>query len=414
MQQNVRGLGTSAAEITKALLLHKPDVMCLTETWSQGAEQFPIEWTRMGYNIHICAATNTNGRFRKAGGIEVLSKGPYARINLPTPNDMMAIVLQTGNTRIIGTYIIPAIGKRRYQTCLEYLKKTGRGKCVIIGDMNARTRLWDIETNSAGTTLASWAILNNFTVHAPEQPTYRNTRGKSTVDLTVTRGWITLRPEIIHGPWNAKSDHMLIKSALREFQPRKLNKTDRFPHSLLINGTKQKIAEQFYASALPNAIAELSASHNRITLQKATGRMVATLRRPWEAIMSPKPPRYRVGWTRSLDGNAQQRTKLLRGSNEDRQRGRSLHREIKREMRRNRRRIDAEKTQSLQKQNYRTVNEAMNALKSQPNKQSTVNPDTFTKFLASQQTHDPDIRTGRFNVFKNYYKLPPTGVIRAP
>lgn len=407
LQQNVRGLATSAVGITKALILYQPDVVCLTETWAQDTNQSPPQWLEMGYTVHECAAKPSTGRYRSGGGVMLLTKEKTSRVDATPSDDMAIIAVQLGDTRIIGTYIKPALGKQRFNTCLDKLKSLGRGRCILLGDFNARSKLWDTGINTAGTILAAWSIQNNLDIVAPEHPTFRNPRGSSKVDLTITRGWKTSQPTVLYGPWNDNSDHVMVRAIIHKRNGILDTSTQRrIATKVLSNKHNKEIAKRFYHTALPEATANIHKSHDASSLQAATENLTTQFLKPWTSLSTKSPHRFRKGWTRQLDTKARKRTKLLRGN--EKSEARRLDREIKREMRRNRRKIMSCARSSLCEKEYRTITEAMNALKKVPDRHSSIDADKFTSFFNGLQTHDSHITTQHFRVtkkFKGYLEL---------
>lgn len=402
MYQNVSGLASSIDALTQAIILHQPDVLCLTETW--GSSATPRKWTEMGYQVHTCAATRTQGRHRQGEGIVLLTKPAATRIEVSHNTDMAAIALQMGDTRVIALYIKPAIGKNRYNECLRNIQKWVRGRCIICGDWNARSHWWDKSSNPAGKELEKWVLHGNFTIAAPQDPTFRCSRGSSTVDLLIARGWSPLPPEILHGQWNEKSDHVLIKCTVTQ---NKRNKSNSFSPSVLANKGKQNIAARFYAVALPPVQARIEGANNAQALQDSVDSLVETLRRPWILMTGTRPPRYRPGWTPSLDKQAKKRSELLKCPSGAGEKIRQIDRDIKRQFRKNKRRLSAHAIREMGCREFRNAADAMKFVTNDAAPQKTIDPDLFTAFLAKQQVHDAQIRTGLFNVpadFKTYLR----------
>lgn len=394
--QNVRGLNSSVAEVTQALTLHRPDVMCLTETW--GCPAIPTAWEEMGYKAQHVGGTVCEGRNRLGGGITILLKIPHERVSIMPNKDMAAVAVQTEDYRIIALYIRPAIGQERYKRCLQQLLEWSRGKSIIVGDWNARARWWDTTTTPAGTVLSTWAIRHNFSVGFPPTATCVTPRGSSTVDLILARGWRIPQTKILFGPWNNKSDHKMVSGVL---VPAQHTQQTRIPPYIFQEAKAVETARNFYNIALPEIEQRISMAETARDLQNATDSLVKCLHKPWQAIRSPRSPRFRPGWTQALDDKAKMRTKLLKGNEVDRERGRHLDRAIKREYRANKRRLHAQA--GLQCGNeYQQALKTLRFLKNRPIPDSAVDPETFTRYIDEKQTHKPHIPLRRFSVPGNF------------
>lgn len=387
-------MSTSKDSIAKAVLLHRPQVLCLTETW--GIHECPPEWQTHGYHTHWLDGDASTSRHRRGGGMLLMTQTPCKLVHKEKYDDLTMIVCQMGKTRIIGTYIRPGIGMIRFGRCLEIIHKWARGKCIAVGDWNARSRWWDTASNPAGNRLCTWAIRNNFTVSAPRQPTYRNNRGSSTVDLLLARGWYPTRTEILHGPWNDVSDHMMVKT--KATCHGELSKDTRIPRKALQDERMCDIARKFYESAIPEITAQVENAMSPNELQTAMNELVTTLRKPWVHMTKRPPGRFRTGWTRSLDNQARKRSVLLRGNSADRERARKMDREIKRHFRANKRRISTQIALETNNGDLRSGLAALTKLQNHPKQNTNIDADVFTTFLAGKQTHDYQAGPIRFTV----------------
>lgn len=404
LHQNVRGLSTSEAEITHALILHRPEVMSLTETWA--ALRPPPQWQDLVYTMHSIDGTRSSGRIRMGGGVSMLIRVPHRRIQVPACEDMTTIVVQVGSSRIASVYIKPAIGKERYKKCLQQLLKLCRGSAIIVGDWNARTTWWDKITNPAGNALSTWSLHNNFEVGFTPTPTCVNSRGFSTVDLFLTRGWKIRKPTILHGPWNGKSDHLMIRAQIERKSEINSRHPVRIPSGLFQKDNLIGVARSFYEHALPKVTARIAAASSAQELQEATDSLIENLRKPWETFLSKRPNRFRPGWNKSLDQLAQQRTRLLKGDEQSRLAGRLLDRQIKRQFRENRRMLLARATSVINQEDYKSALATMRFVeRKQTQKQNTLNPEDFTKYFNDKQIHRPIIPLPNFTIppnFKDY------------
>lgn len=95
----------------------------------------------------------------------------------------------TGHITIVGCYISPNANITRFDTFLNDLhseiKKVG-GKTLIIGDFNAKHRLWGSKrTDSRGKKVMEWAATNLLTLHNDgDKPTFQRGKQTSYIDLT--------------------------------------------------------------------------------------------------------------------------------------------------------------------------------------------------------------------------------------
>ena len=126
----------------------------------------------------------------------MLVRVPHRIIQVSASEDMTTLVVQVGSSRVVTVYIKPAFGKERHKKSLQQLLKLCRGSAIIVGDWNARATWWDKATNPSGNTLSTWALQYNFMAGFTPTPTCVSSRGSSTVDLLLTRGWTIRKPMI--------------------------------------------------------------------------------------------------------------------------------------------------------------------------------------------------------------------------
>lgn len=97
--------------------------------------------------------------------------------------------VDTGPITILGCYISPNANTPRFDTFLLDLRKEIRkigGKVLIVGDFNAKHRLWGSKrTDARGRKVIEWAAAELLTLHNDgEKPTFQRGKQTSYIDLT--------------------------------------------------------------------------------------------------------------------------------------------------------------------------------------------------------------------------------------
>ena len=196
--------GVKGAEIEIRDLSAQVQILGLTETWirAQDLEQEQ----ELDESVSVI---QTHGGWRGQGGvgIKIIPLLNYSVVMKHSQPEFQILTINTGGTYISVVYIRPQVRKQQFIECLSRIQDSTRGRSVIMGDLNARHRLWDITSNSHGNWLVEWAKANHWTVDAPQEPTFSAHQGTSTVDLFLVKGVDSDGATILSGDWDGSSDH---------------------------------------------------------------------------------------------------------------------------------------------------------------------------------------------------------------
>jgi len=126
-------------------------------------------------------------RIEAKGGLMMLIKHDVKYITLPSPPNVecqiVEISTKLGKTTLVNTYVAPTkeIDVPSYQSLFS------RPNTIIVGDFNAKNRLWNSPSdNTRGRAVEQLIDQNNFVVLNDGKPTFQNTQGHlSYIDLTI-------------------------------------------------------------------------------------------------------------------------------------------------------------------------------------------------------------------------------------
>lgn len=189
--------------------------------------------------------------------------------------------------------------------------------------------------NSHGTAINQWAASSGFTICRPPSPTFKCRSGSSTIDLILARNIPLTNPHV--GEFSEISDHAPSSATASLSTPAC---TTTIPLSLISQPRARQSATTHYRTTLPTILADLRRASTATEFDTATHNAAHATLAPWSALHRPKSGRFRPGWTPALDKMAKSRSVLLRRRDQASVReARTLDRHIKRQVRRNRRRL---------------------------------------------------------------------------
>ena len=211
-QLNCNSLSNKLAEIKYYLYRNKPDILCLCETMIKKYEPKFI-----GYNV---LWKHRNG---DKGGLAILIRQDisFREINFnPFPERSLELQIiefadQLGTIRLGNMYnphqniLVPEFN--------HYLNILGN-RCILIGDFNAHSPLWDIRgrSNCTGKNIERILEYNNLEIlNNIDLPTYiDNSTGRtSTLDLCIASSSIANRAEFGRGQ-DIGSDHFPVEISI--------------------------------------------------------------------------------------------------------------------------------------------------------------------------------------------------------
>lgn len=395
---NINGCITPKLGSIKTLL-NMSDLVCITETWLAG-RFVEDEWL-------FCDSTDTYSlpnRLRLGGGVAVFYKeyGAFKRLDSICNNFYQILAGSLNSVNLVPVYIKPQASAEVMKNLFFDITRLARGN-VTLEDFNARNSRWDTLNTPQGTRLYNWIMKTKFKVLVPLSPTFVPHRGSSVVDMFLVRRLAQSMPQTLGGSW--PSDHLPVIPSFPLTTSAML--VNRLSQALLSNHRIQKHAARSYSKHLPSAITQLKEAESPDSLEAATMKLSTDILRPWLGNLSPKPPRYRPGWTRERDVLANERYRILKKpkSVDVRAQVKAIDRTIKQNLRRNRRRLLDQQRDELEKG---APNDLMPKLKRLELVEDTSAPeklaaDDFTRYLQSTQPEEAlEVRVGKFDVSPSF------------
>lgn len=165
---NANGLLRQLPEFKHFLHDRKIDIACVTETHLVFDDKINIP----GYAIY----RKDRISLHKGGGVAIIIKRKlvHTKISVPTSQALEMVAIQIslsiGKINLIAAYKPP-----NKLLPINILKTifTNNDKIVLMGDLNAKHTAWGCRTTTPqGTALFNISTTENWTIHAPSQPTY--------------------------------------------------------------------------------------------------------------------------------------------------------------------------------------------------------------------------------------------------
>jgi len=197
LQWNANGLLLRQAELKQYLANNEYDIICIQETFLKAEKQFNLS----GYEVI------RKDRDSAKGGLMMLPRQGIKYTLFPSPPNIECqiaeVTTKSGKLTVINVYVPPTteIDENIFQSLFT------RPNTIIMGDLNAKNKLWNSTTeNARGRVIEQLLIQNNFVILNTGQPTYQNSRGQvSHIDLTLVSNnlatkcsWYTLGSD--HSP----------------------------------------------------------------------------------------------------------------------------------------------------------------------------------------------------------------------
>lgn len=302
---------------------------------------------------------------------------------------------------VMGAYFAPRIPRADLHRVPALAAKCLQGPGILMGDLNARHTQWDDVSNPQGVILQQWARRHNLCTARPPAPTFSVHAGQRRIYLFFQRSAIS--PILTVHPQHRCSDHRAVTAELTHASPAALRQV---PLAVIKNETCQAIAKARYEETLPPITSALNNASCAASLEINSRRLVTATLHPWTQLCKPRSARFRPGWTQNLDRKARLRSKLLRSQNEEaRRRAKLLDCEIKREFRRNVRRLQTDLGDLVAEGNSSTettlMKRALALNRIVDVSLARVDPESFTKFMCSLQPNSdttPEVAVICFDV----------------
>lgn len=363
------------AEKTPAVrdLLTTHDVVALSEIWNSPPDN--------PFQVISCIRPHSTNQRRRSGGVAlVASRGtPMRPLSTFTHSRFQLLSASVYGCIVIAVYLSPRLSAADLDSLFHHLRLMARGRAIILGDFNARHSDWDSISNLHGQRLRAWADKSHFQLYKPPSSTFFTPSGSSTVDLALART-ATLSEVVVLEHDSSLSDHAAVSATATLSTPRTV---DRIPLTLIADRRVSGLARQVYGKSVPLSTTSLRQVTSPSSLDQAATRLARDTLCPWTSFRAPRPARFRPGWTRQLDNWAKERSRLLRAGNLPD--ARTLDKKIKREFRRNKRKLKAQLTDVLEEnqpgQEARTLKSLLHVDSSTP----TCDPDKFQDMMATLQ-----------------------------
>lgn len=128
------------------------------------------------------------------------------------------------------------------------MKGMGKGKEILLGDINARHTSWDATSNARERALVRSTKWSRLKIIAPQSPTYhpRGRVGYSTPDLVISNVSGIKLQVVGGGAWNGTSDHTLVLCVCPEIGGGRKNGGKRVSKTALSNeGRIEEVGEAY-------------------------------------------------------------------------------------------------------------------------------------------------------------------------
>ena len=178
LQWNANGLLAKQNELKQHVAKNEYDVICIQETFLKPDKVFDIS----GYE------SIRKDRETAKGGLLILLRHGIKYITLPNPQNIEAQIVEIstmiGKLKIINVYVAPNAGI----DIAKYQPLFTQPNTIILGDMNAKSSLWNARTeNDHCRAIETLVARNNYVVLNTGLPTFQNSRGQTShIDLTLT------------------------------------------------------------------------------------------------------------------------------------------------------------------------------------------------------------------------------------
>lgn len=221
LQWNANGLKNKIFEFYAFLTEKQIDIAFVCETFYKHSDLIPAHPDYINYRFD----RNTDNN-RASGGVAIFIKRSIKHQLLPKPNTSLLeslgikLHLSSGSSLAMFSIYMPGSAsvqqiRAHFKNDLRLLTRNNRNY-FIIGDFNAKHRLWNCnQANVSGTILASEYWRNNFIINFPAEPTHIPSdinKRPSYIDLAIHDGQFNLTDSTTH---TSDSDHQMITFAIQ-------------------------------------------------------------------------------------------------------------------------------------------------------------------------------------------------------
>lgn len=223
-----------------------------------------------------------------------------------------------GDAFVTGIYNSSATPAARIVKALDELLKIDGTNHVIMGDLNARYKLWDSENNKVGQAIVEWQKKAKLRINAsqtPSYPTKQGAKGKptkpSSIDILIhnmrTDTEVKTIPAIQRP---GGSDHLAIKAIIDPKTARERPQT-RVPKTMF--GSKpatEEVGTRYAATML--MLARAVKETNKDPLEDDATQLEEEIRGPWTERVNARHRNHPVPWwTNELEKKKRKEHKLF-------------------------------------------------------------------------------------------------------
>lgn len=268
------------------------NILFLSETWIRAQDEDLMEMLDEFVLI--------NGSKRLTRGVRGvgLMINPWIRYdtnaNLSTTSEQ-ALVIRVNGITITGMYVSPNAKEREEMYILSQIRKVGRRRAIIIGDLNAERKRWDTRSNKRGRRIIKWAEAQNWTIQARTGATFTiKSRGVSTPDITITKRIATARPLAAPIDIDKGNDHLPLFITITTSPSHKEEK-ESIPKSQHAQLEICRMAAETIKPLLSKMIDELLKCNSREESERLYEKIGKDIIAPWNAVRRSEPSRYKDG-----------------------------------------------------------------------------------------------------------------------
>lgn len=286
------------------------DILTLTETWQRPTERIHIP---LKYESITLPPTGT--RRRGNGGVAILINHKYDLTVTDKHADkyIQYIAVRVEGLVITAIYASPGTQVRHLRKTLNTIRYRGRGRALIMGDLNARHHNWCTRTNPRGTEIDRWSLKFNWNIIAANEPTFCNRQGRSNIDIALIKSASGARkPEPLKGDWDGSSDHTPVMLE-EDGSISKISTTQRWiPWQKRRDPEVAEESARIAAEELPQLTQEARRARTATEMENVYRKYTELISAPYVALRKTRPGRYKPFWNRDLDNLAKQRSRLYR------------------------------------------------------------------------------------------------------
>ena len=200
MEWNVRGLYHRRREVQA--MSSQADIVGITETWTRPGDTTENSWV----SEQQPAPCNRMGR--RQGGVALIINPmyKYTVVARYADEDLQFIATKVADVILICAYLSPTTTVEKSKRIMTVWNTMGN-RVLVIGDFNARHRMWDKRTVPMGSSIVSECKRLRWRIWAPKDPTCFSVCGTSVIDLALSKNQPIDFIAVLDGKKYRGSDH---------------------------------------------------------------------------------------------------------------------------------------------------------------------------------------------------------------